>query len=251
MSETTLLPVLARNDSPIAVDPFKGFLDRSFDLIFEDMGLGWLPWVGRSYRESVRKTIILGESIYLYKTAAGSEATRARIESLDSLRKRHLDHAIEAKYKSRFVRNFERAVFQKVKPSRIDREKLWSEVIYHNLAPKMMAKLAYRPNHEHYRDGWRTLLKMAPAVGAARCIVYGHEKRKVDALLHVLSEGQYGQLVELKKLPVVGKKAVPVAVSLQFAGQQFELLFIGHPSRAFSWKQWGKLLQDRDMRPAH
>lgn len=150
------------------------------------------------------------------------------------------------------MRNFERAVFQKVKPSRGDREKLWSEVIYHNLAPKLLGKLVYRPSDASYKDGWRALLKMAPAVGAVRCIVYGHEKRKVQALLNVLQEGQLGQLLEMKKLPAVGKKAVPVAVALQLADQRrFDLLFIGHPSRAFSWKEWGKLLQEQDMRPAH
>ena len=53
----------------------------------------------------------------------------------------------------------------------------------------------------------------------------------------------------MKKLPVVGKKAVPVAVSIQLVDLRLNLLFIGHPSRAFSWKRWGKLLQEHRMSP--
>ncbi|MBB3182284.1 hypothetical protein [Variovorax sp. Sphag1AA] len=233
--------------SALAPDPFKGYLDYSFDPVFKDLRLGWFPWVGSGFSASACRTIILGESIYLYKTAAGLEKDRARIEAPDSLRKRHLTHGIEAKFKSRYVRNFERAVFQKVKPNRGEREKLWTEVIYHNLAPKLLGELSHRPTYEHYQDGWRAFLKLVPAVGATHCIAYGHEKVKVRALLSVLKDHPEVELLEKLSLPVVGRKAVPVAVSLRIASQQLDILFIGHPSRAFSWKKWGAVMREQGM----
>ena len=71
------------------------------------------------------------------------------------------------------------------------------------------------------------------------------------ALLRALNSGECGSLLNKETLPVVGKKAIPVFISLQLAsGSRLDMLFIGHPSRCFSWKKWGKLMHEREMSPA-
>jgi len=112
-------------------DRFQGFLDDSFDPAFSSMNLPWLPWVGSRYHEADTKTIILGESVYVY--GAGDETTRQRILQRESLRQRQMTHGILGKFKSRYLRNFERAVFLKIRPSGPERARLWSHVIFHNL----------------------------------------------------------------------------------------------------------------------
>ena len=146
------------------VGPYKGYLDPTFDKIFDDLKLSWLPWVGRSYQKRDRKTIVLGESIYAYKVkdkgVSSLPAGRAKIDVRTSLRDRHLSHGIEANHPSAFVRAFERAVFLKKAPNRADRERLWCEVIYHNLSPERLGSLAERPGNDAYENGWRAFLKM-------------------------------------------------------------------------------------------
>src|SRR4051812_18579233 len=95
-------------------DFFEGCLDDRFDADFEEMDLPWLPWVGSQYQASSTKTIVLGESIYVY--GDGSDQVRNRILAKDSLRRRHMRHGVLAMFKSAYVRNLERAVFQKKRP---------------------------------------------------------------------------------------------------------------------------------------
>jgi hypothetical protein len=89
-------------------DFFQGCLDDRFDAEFEAMELPWLPWVGSQYRASSCKTIVLGESIYVY--GDGSEKVRNSILAKDSLRRGHMRHGVLAMFKSAYVRNLERAV---------------------------------------------------------------------------------------------------------------------------------------------
>lgn len=214
------------------------FLDQSFDEALARLELKWMPWIGKSYGASVRKTIVLGESLYLYDGKGGREATRARIKLPGSLRSRIVSHGIEGRYRSTFLRNFERAVFLEGTPAAASRAALWSEVIFHNLVLDLLENRNKRPTNEQYKQGWLKFLELAALAGATSCIVYGNEKRKLDALLDVVPRSD----VIHKPLPRVGKFR-PMTVSVNSAGRQLDLIFIRHPSAFFSWKEWGKCLR--------
>lgn len=220
----------------------EGYLDRSFDNDFANLELKWLPWVGSRYQASECKTIILGESIYLY----GGEPSRQRILDKNSLRIRHINHGILAKFKSRYLRNLERAVFQKKRPNMLERTHLWTGVIYHNLVPRLLESLKERPTQSDYTLGWKEFLQLAKVVQAQKCIVYGLELRKIGALLDLLTQ----ENVEFrrKRLPEVGKNR-PLLLSFQLNGNPMELLFIRHPSAFFTWEKWALTLRETDMLP--
>ena len=88
---------------------FDGFLDNFFDADFDAKSMSWLPWVGSKYREAECKTIILGESVYDYGN--GNELVRNKILQKENLRRLQITHGILGKFKSGYLRNFERAVF--------------------------------------------------------------------------------------------------------------------------------------------
>lgn len=219
------------------ISDFEGYLDSSFDDALATLPLNWRPWIGSEYLASERKTVVLGESIYLYD----GEFSRQRILDRDSLRKRQLNHGILAKYKSRFLRNFERAVFQKKRPGAVERMRLWTGVIYHNLVPRMMESLKDRPTYDDYHTGWNDFLQLVTIVKAQQCIVYGLEPQKIDALLTILA----AQSVEVhrKKLPAVGKNT-PCILTFQHNNQSLKLLFIRHPSAFFAWRKWALTLRE-------
>lgn len=225
------------------ISDFEGYLDNSFDDALSALPLNWLPWVGSQYLASKRKTIVLGESIYLYD----GESSRQKIMDRDSLRKRQLSHGILAEYKSRFLRNFERAVFQKKRPEATERKRLWTGVIYHNLVPRMMESLKDRPTYNDYHTGWNDFIQLATVVKAQQCIVYGLEPKKIGVLLDMLAAQNIK--VHREKLPAVGKNT-PCILTFQHNNQSLKLLFIRHPSAFFTWRKWAVTLRESGVLPS-
>jgi hypothetical protein len=238
--------------APIAQDDFfQGCLDDRFDPAFEAIGMPWLPWVGSRYQASSCKTIVLGESIYVY--GDGSDTVRRRILEKDSLRKRHMRHGILAMFKSAYVRNLERAVFQKKKPSAGERKSLWLSVAYHNLVLGLMESRRHRPSVPDYQNGWMTFLRLAAVLQADRCIVYGLEPEKIDAFRFAAAQpNSRCDGVRIERCARVGRFR-PVKISMMLDCRPFDMMFIRHPSAFFSWDEWGKALRQANMsiEPVH
>ena len=228
-----------------STDRFKGWLDCSYDEQLTNLNLPWLPWIGAGFREQKVRTVVLGESVYDY--SKGDAAKRERILHQDSLRTRHLNHAILAKFKSRYVRNFERAYFRKEKPTAQERQDLWGRVAYHNLVLRMLRASRARPSDADYANGWERFLEVARCLDAKQVVVYGLEQRKINALRSLQS--LHGRIQHLEITGAAGVK--PVALSLANAsGSCMRLLFIRHPSAFFRWEEWGKVVQQFCGEPA-
>jgi hypothetical protein len=128
------------------------YLDLSFDHLFEArQQIAWWPWVGREFSRSAVKTMILGESVYRW---AEREAFDKRYALTSGLRVTHKNHALKFDRDSRYVRNIERAIFQRRNPSDAQKQSLWSSVAYHNLVLDVMESVKRRPTEKQYeRDG--------------------------------------------------------------------------------------------------
>lgn len=229
-----------------AGDFYNAMLDTSFDAAFASMALPWLPWVGCAFRQSQCRTIILGESIYDY--GKGEELVRARIMDGESLRRRHMQHGVLNKFSSAYVRNFERSVFLKRRPCGKQRERLWTNVVYHNLVMRMLASPKNRPTFNDYSVGWEKLLELATVVQAQRCIVYGLEPLKINALIQVLNVPDTPRQFSRQRLRAVGHNR-PCKLEVTLDDRKIDFLFIRHPSSFFSWKQWGLALREHNMLP--
>ena len=233
----------------VTADPYHGYLDRSFDAVFEQMDLPWTPWVGSGFQASKPRTIVLGESVYAWKPDGKRFKTAEEVTQWvlkrDSLRKLHLGHGLVKDSPSAdFVRNFERAVFLKSHTTKAERERLWTEVVYFNLVPRLLPsrKWVDRPTVDDYADGWRQFFRVAAAVGAERCVVYGLEWPKIKALL----ERSPCEILSRKKLEPISRSA-PRVMSVAHEGRQMQLVFIRHPSAHFKWDQWGAVMRAHGM----
>lgn len=227
------------------VDKYRGFLDRSFDSSFRALELLWLPWVGCGYRDTPVHTIVLGESVYVWKSK-DPEKTEARVRSEESLRDLHLTNGLADKFargssKRAYLSYFERTVLRKSRVPANERQKLWSDVAYLNLVLRPMKTSKHRPNDRDYADGWPKFLQVAAVLEATRCIVYGLERPKLFALrslpgLTVLDDQAFPAIGK-------GKNAVkPRRVRVSFEGREMELFFIRHPSSFYPWRQWSTWL---------
>lgn len=194
--------------------------------------LPWWPWVGSAFAESAVRTMIVGESVYMW----GPDA-QERYSHVDGLRITHTNHAMAFRRDSRYVRNIERALFASRKPSDRQKSALWTNVAYHNLVLKPLSSRRRRPTQEEYQDGWCELFDLCQLMGIQQCLVYGLEHSKLKAL--ALAAAKCGHVCTLREAGALGSRRA----TLQLGDAQLELLFIRHPSAFFSWRQWAPIVR--------
>lgn len=219
-------------------------VDVSYDHLFENSAaLPWLPWVGIEFKYAKNKTLMLGESTYIWEAEnklgdlriQEEIRIRERVSKNDHLRILHQNHALDFNRPSKYVRNIERAIFQSKSPSNTDKERLWASVIYHNLVLRPMPTLKDRPSYEDYKAGWNEMLNMASHLAIEQCVVYGLERKKINALLAILKLKNEGGELAFKRKKLAGKigRLTPCTITIEKNGQQLKILFMRHPSAYF------------------
>lgn len=227
--------------------------DISHDDEFEkNPVLKWWPWIGMEFKNAKYKTLILGESTYIWeaenteenKRKAEEARIRERISRNDHLRILHQNHALDFDRASKYVRNIERAIFQSKAPSDADKGKLWASVVYHNLVLRPMSTLKDRPTDTDYADGWEEMLKLAMLLEIDQCIVYGLEWKKIKALLSILKLRKEREELTFERQKITQKigNSTPYVITIKTNGRPLKILFIRHPSSFFNWKKWGAVI---------
>lgn len=228
-------------------------VDISYDHEFEkNPALKWWPWIGVEFKNEKYKTLILGESTYIWeaenteknKRKAEEARIRERISRNDHLRILHQNHALDFDRASKYVRNIERAIFQTKAPSAADKGKLWASVVYHNLVLRPMPTLKDRPTDTDYAGGWEEMLKLAMLLEIDQCIVYGLEWKKIKALLLILKPRRECGDLTFERPPITQKigNSSPCVITIETNGRHLKILFIRHPSSFFNWKKWGSVI---------
>lgn len=227
-------------------DKYRGFLDPSFDGTFRALGLPWLPWVGSGYRDTATRTIVLGESMYIWKSK-DREKTEARVRSEEILRELHLSKGLADKFprggaRRAYLSYLERTVLHKSKVPAKERQKLWSDLAYLNLVLRPMKTAKHRPSDQDYANGWPKFFQVAKTLEASRCIVYGLERPKLAALRSMSGL----TVLEEQAFPAIGKgkgAVKPRRALVSFEGRNLELFFIRHPSSFYPWRPWSAWLR--------
>jgi hypothetical protein len=231
-------------------------VDISYDHEFEKMpALKWWPWIGMEFKKAKNKTLILGESTYIWKAKSTNENERkeeeawirGRISRNDHLRILHQNLVLKFDRDTKYARNVERAIFQSKTPSNVDKDKLWASVVYHNLVLRHMSTIKERPTPADYAGGWKEMLNLAMLLEIDQCIVYGLERKKIDALLSILKP--HTERGELTFQPQKISKSSPIVITIKTNGRLLKILFIRHPSSFFSWKKWGAVIAAEILSP--
>ncbi|SAK48735.1 hypothetical protein AWB80_01260 [Caballeronia pedi] len=214
-------------------------LDLSFDHLFEAREpLKWWPWVGRDFSRSATKTMILGESVYRW---AEGEAFDKRYGLTSGLRVTHKNHALKFDRDSRYVRNIERAIFQRRNPSDAQKQALWSSVMYHNLVLDVMETVKRRPTEKQYQAGWTAALDLFDVMGVEQCLVFGVES--INSLRAAASAEKLRYSVE-RHPTKVGRFCARSAFVDTKGGKPIKLLFVRHPSSFFAWRKWAPVVRE-------
>lgn len=215
------------------------FCDTSYDTEIEKLeGINRLPWVGNNYREQDIKVLILGESVYDWNPKDPENI--GKISTPSNLRNLHNNHALDFKRKSKFVRNIERAVYGKRKPSDDQKKVFWNAVSYHNLVNRVMKSKKHRPSYSDYYSGWCVFDQLIDTLEVNEVIVYGLEQIKIKSLIEYSERN--GLSLEREKLSEKIGRSHPRKITIKKAEKEIKLLFIRHPSSYFSWKKWSPIL---------
>lgn len=220
-------------------------IDSTYDSAFNEIdGLTWFPWVGRSYGETDVKIFVLGESHYNSKPDASHADKIAKNKAFT--REVHQTHAMGMANgkKTRYVRNFERALFHTKSPSVKTVNAFWVSVIYSNLVLSPMSNKKKRPTYADYFDGWKVFVQLAELLQPAQCIVYGLEGDKMKALKDVGASMNIPSQFERLSSKVGRSHPKKATLSLDYG--KLNMLFIRHPSQYFSWSAWSEVL-DREI----
>ncbi|WP_250481775.1 hypothetical protein [Caballeronia sp. NCTM5] len=213
-------------------------LDLSFDHLFEARHqIKWWPWVGREFSRSAVKTMILGESVYRW---AEGDAFDKRYALTSGLRVTHKNHALNFDRDSRYVRNVERAIFQRRNPSDFQKQSLWSSVAYHNLVLDVMASVKRRPTEKQYQAGWTAALDLFDVMGVEQCLVFGVESLNALRLASLEANVHYSGERHPTK---VGRFCARSALVHAKSGRPVKLLLVRHPSSFFSWRKWAPVVR--------
>lgn len=197
-------------------------------------GINRLPWIGLDYSETHFKTLILGESVYNWKPEDPENIEK--ISSSQNLRELHVNHAMKLKKGSRFVRNIERALYEKKYPSHDEKHDLWNKVAYHNLVARVLKNKNNRPSYDDYLHGWALFEGVSDVLYPDQVIVYGLEEKKITAFREY-----FGENMSIERTPKIGSNQ-PIIANLRISEKDIKLVFIRHPSAFFSWRKWGAFL---------
>ncbi len=217
------------------------YLDKSFDNQLNNIEkLKWVPWVGSKYSTSARKTLILGESVYNWSPS--DNGVQEFINRRDNTRRLQVRHAFNYKRKSNFVRNFEKAFYNKKQPTDDEKCNLWSSAIYHNLVLRMMKTKKHRPSYYDYYEGWSIVNSLITTLDVDYVIVYGLEGKKIDALRDLSKEVSIDCNFQRSGQKI--GRCHPLTAKLMMPDKTVNFLFIRHPSSYFSWKKWSSVIQN-------
>lgn len=226
------------------------YVDNYCDTFFDDQlvvieGIFRLPWVGVNYKNKNPKTLVLGESVYGWNPKDPSSAER--ISDSYNLRKLQKAHAFDFKKNSKFVRNIERAIYSKKRPTNEEKAEFWNSVVYHNLVSRIIKTKKHRPSYNDYYLGWKIFDKLISVFDVDQVIVYGLETVKIKAFKSYFKDVGIAPL-KSSNLEKVGRSK-PKKFIIEKDGKNLSILFIRHPSAYFSWKKWSSVIQSEIVVP--
>jgi hypothetical protein len=128
---------------------------------------------------------------------------------------------------SGFVRNIERALYEKKYPSDDEKHGLWNKVAYHNLVARVLKNINHHPSYDDYLHGWALFERVSGVLYPDQVIVYGLEKKKITAFRE-----HFGENMGIERTPKIGRNQ-PIIANLQISEKDIKLVFVRHPS-AFS-----------------
>lgn len=218
-------------------------LDRSFDVLLNsarENGLTWLPWVGKNYRNTDQKLLVVAESHY--SNEPDNEKRQRSLEDNASYEDYTRDIVwecpIQRQWSNKMFANLHRALFT---TDAIAGELLWKHISFYNFIQRPLnytTQWRERPTNDEYSAAWRVFINVAKVLQPRECLFVG------NTAANTFNSAMATLGIEHSHVEIVGffNNAYMKRASITLGGRCIRIIFIRHASQFFSWSEWhGKI----------
>lgn len=233
---------IMKSNYDLQKEKLHDFIDFSFDEDLRNLdGLNYLPWIGNNLWS--RKTLIVGESLYLWKEN-NRDLLEIQNEAISEifLRKTVSTQGLllnQDKKTHKFYRGIERLFAGKKDISEKERFDFWTGIIFHQLVQEPMNNNKTRPTQKQYKIGATVLKETIKLLDVELCIFLGSDESKVNLIKEVYGKENFNiKDIANPKVKIgntYGRKRIA-----KYDDKVVEFVFIRHPSAFFSWKVWNE-----------
>jgi len=236
-------------------------LDTSFDEKFTALlpnGLRWLPWVGKEFRNSSGRILVVGESHYtnegdICKIADKKAECHSNVFYTREIVSEYPLEGYEAGWKNSGDRgnnptfdNLHRTLLKDdllLPEHKNKRSRLWSHLAFYNFIQNAMdygGNRRERPSPDDFLRGWKLFIQLADVLHPKACIFIGVQaSNSFNAAM--------GELSVQHKPVSIGESINGVYLrnggEIALNDEVIKLVFIKHTSQYFSWETWSRYLE--------
>ena len=229
---------------------YYDYCSSDFDKEFEKIGgLTWLPWVGKDYKNSKKKVLIVGESHY----AKDEENKEEYLNENTATREVIHDYSISMDwgFSNPTIDNLTRAFFNnsdltfaKNNDENLEkRKKLWKSISFYNFVQRPMLTVEERPSSEDFCRGWPIFIELIKILKPTDCVFFG--TRASNYFEYMMSGLNIDHSVV--SWIDVGARAYGRRFSLSLDPYSLNIMSIQHTSRYFSYPVWHNFLKANNL----
>lgn len=201
-------------------------LDSNLDELSK---LKWRPYVGDNYLKSDIKILFVGESHY-----DSLEGKNSNIEKKDFTRWIVDEMGIqELDYSSRKLFKNLNLLFSKSKPINF-----WNKISFYNLIQRPMLTIEEKPKTKDFREGWECFKGVVDILKPDYCIFLGTTSANYFNKFCLDNKLNHEKVTWHEKINGTYLKKAKITID----EADTELIFIKHPSIAFSVDKWLNIL---------
>jgi len=218
-----------------------------YDVVFDELQrsnlLEWKPWIGESYGMQGKKLLIIGESHYKVENTV--------LKSIDKGSTRIMIHNFglyglsdQKKPLHRFLRNTEKALFNKISVTKAESQNLWRSVSFYNFIQRPMDTQQHRPGKQDWIKGWETFFKIIDIIKPDHVLFCGLTAFENDFFKEAIKDSGYScEKGIVKKSEKVKGTFVRTKGIILKDDKEISITCMRHPSQAFSWTGWHKIIK--------
>lgn len=215
----------------------KKILDKSFDLEFDKIEeLTWYPWVGKDYKNGIRRVLIIGDSHYSADKGRFDSECYTDFMSTKQTTKDILTRHLEKGETWNFLRNLE-STFP-------DSRNFWSKIAFYNYIQEPMKTAKGKPTVEQYKVAWRCFAKLVKILRPTDCIVIGTRNDKYSG--YMLEELDIKDYINNDDDTLKISNTIPRHRKIVFNNSySLDFFMIHHTAQGYSLNRWYDFLKQK------
>ncbi|MBD9092913.1 MAG: hypothetical protein EGQ20_10340 [Bacteroides oleiciplenus] len=212
-------------------------LDQSFNSEFDKIEeLTWYPWVGKDYKNGIRRVLVIGDSHYSADEGRFDPECYTDFMSTKQTTRDILTRHLEKGETWNFLRNLE-STFP-------NSRSFWSKIAFYNYIQEPMETANSIPTREQYKIAWRCFANLVKILRPTDCVIIGTRNDKHSG--YMLEELDIRDYINNDDDSQKINNTIPRKRKIVFNdGYSLDFFMIHHTSHHYSPDQWHDFLKQQ------